>query len=70
MQELKDVKWMEKRTGLTVARVYELVRQGILPCVRFGRQIRFDSQQIEAWIASGGQALPGGWRQEDNEVRL
>ncbi len=32
------------------ARVYELVREGILPCVRLGRQIRFDQQRLRDWI--------------------
>lgn len=45
-------------------RIYELARQGILPHVRLGRQIRIDSEQLELFIKNGGRALPGGWRKE------
>ena len=38
-------------------RVYELARKGVIPCVRIGRQIRFDRDRIEAWIHAGGSAL-------------
>jgi excisionase family DNA binding protein len=44
------------------SRVQELVRQGILPHFRLGRQIRIDQQQLQHFIERGGQALPGGWR--------
>ena len=47
---------------LTPARIYELVREGVLPAVRLGRQVRIDPEALEAWIDSGGQSLPGGWR--------
>lgn len=53
--------------GLSEHRVYELVRQGILPLgvvVKLGRQIRINSERLREWIAGGGQALPGGWRRE------
>ncbi len=45
-------------------RVYTLAREGILPHVRLGRQIRIDSQVLEEFIRGGGKALPGGWRRE------
>lgn len=45
-------------------RVYELAREGVLPAVRLGRQIRFDEDKLRAWIDQGGCALPGGWRRE------
>lgn len=48
--------------AVTPARVYELVRQDVLPHVRLGRQVRIDPDRLEEWIAAGGQALPGGWR--------
>jgi excisionase family DNA binding protein len=43
-------------------RVQELVRQGILPHFRLGRQIRIDRRQLQHFIERGGQPLPGGWR--------
>ena len=36
-----------------------------LSAVRVGRQVRVDSEQLAAWIAGGGRALPGGWRQRE-----
>jgi excisionase family DNA binding protein len=45
-------------------RVYELARQGILPCVRIGeRQIRFDRTALQAWIERGGSVS------QKNEMR-
>lgn len=55
--------------SITPARVYDLARQGVLPSVRLGRQIRFDPERIKAWIDSGGQALSDGWR-HDKEAKL
>lgn len=45
-------------------RAYELARLGILPVCRLGRQIRVDATRLAEWIAAGGQALPGGWKNE------
>lgn len=45
-------------------RVYSLAREGVLPHVRLGRQIRVDSDALEEFINNGGKALPGGWRRE------
>lgn len=50
--------------NVTGARVLELARQGLLPCVRLGRQVRFDPNALADWIATGGKALPGGWRRD------
>jgi excisionase family DNA binding protein len=36
------------------ARVYELIRAGVIPSVRLGRQIRVDEDQLREWIARGG----------------
>ena len=39
---------------VTQPRVYELARSGLLPCVRMGRQIRFDQEKLREWAARGG----------------
>lgn len=52
------------RLGRTKARVYELCRAGLLPHVKLGRAVAFDSDALEQWIADGGSALPGGWKRE------
>lgn len=41
-------------------RVYLLARDGIIPHIRVGRQVRFSAQELEAWIAAGGAGYPGG----------
>jgi excisionase family DNA binding protein len=43
-------------------RAYDVVRQGLVPAVRVGRQLRVDRLALRAWIHAGGQALAGGWR--------
>jgi excisionase family DNA binding protein len=41
--------------GIRVARLYELVREGTVPCVRLGeRQLRFDPEVLAAWSKNGG----------------
>ncbi|HAI20686.1 MAG TPA: DNA-binding protein [Clostridiales bacterium UBA8153] len=49
---------------LSESRVYEACRQGLLPHVKIGRQIRVDQKSLEAFLAAGGQALPGGWKRQ------
>lgn len=42
---------------VSLARLYELSRNGGIPVVRVGRQVRFSSRALSGWIASGGKAL-------------
>ena len=55
-----------RRLGVTKPRFYELVRRGMVPAVRLGRQVRVDAASLEAWIAAGGRALEGGWRRSSD----
>jgi excisionase family DNA binding protein len=48
--------------GVSYARAAELARRNMIPTVRLGRQIRIDPGRFEEFIASGGRALPGGWK--------
>ena len=57
-QPLRDAEWAARTLAVNKARIYELVREGVLPCVRLGRQIRFDESTIRAWIEAGGRTLP------------
>ena len=34
--------------------VYRLVKSGHLPAARIGRDLRFDFQLVEQWVADGG----------------
>lgn len=50
----------------TTARAYELIRLGILPAVKMGRQVRVDANALEEWIKKGGSTQPcetnGDWQ--------
>jgi len=51
---------------ISYARAAELARTGLLPgVVHIGRQVRINADSLEAFIASGGKALPGGWRRKE-----
>ena len=45
-----------EQTELSTHRVYEIIRLGLLPAVRIGRQIRVEEQAFKAWVRRGGQA--------------
>ncbi|RIV17909.1 DNA-binding protein [Alicyclobacillaceae bacterium I2511] len=47
-------------------RVYQLAREGIIPVVHMGRQLRMDEEKLDEFIKSGGKAWPGGSRKEIN----
>ena len=36
--------------------VYEAAKRGDLPCIRAGRYVRFDRDQLVAWAQNGGKA--------------
>ena len=42
---------------VTENRIYELAKRGTIPCVRIGRQLRFDEAALLAWIEHGGTPL-------------
>jgi excisionase family DNA binding protein len=41
---------------VALPRVYELARAGLIPCVRMGRQIRFNEDALREWAARSGTA--------------
>lgn len=49
---------------VTLPRVYELARTGLIPSVRMGRQIRFNEEALRVWAANGGSLQPGAERVE------
>ena len=38
--------------SISKAKIYELVNEGKIPCVRFGVAIRFRREALEAWLAA------------------
>ena len=64
-QKLLSVEAIAERCDIPKSTVYEMARQNrIGGVVRLGRKLRFDPDKFEAWLDAGGEALPGGWRQE------
>jgi excisionase family DNA binding protein len=46
--------------SVSLARLYELARLGVIPVVRLGpRQIRFDEDALTEWVKNGGLAVEG-----------
>ena len=61
-RRLVDAGAIGRRLGLGRRAILYFARQGTIPVVRVGRHVRFDTEQIEAWIQAGGRALVGDWR--------
>jgi excisionase family DNA binding protein len=49
---LLDAREVAEWLGVPVSWVRESARSGAIPCVRLGRYLRFDLEDVEAWIAS------------------
>jgi excisionase family DNA binding protein len=58
LKQLITANEIARMLNVTKARVYDLARQGIIPSIDMGRNIRFDTEQIESWIRNGGKSLP------------
>jgi excisionase family DNA binding protein len=52
--QLQTAKQTAEQLQITTYRLYEMVRLGLIPCVRMGRQIRFNPERIKEWIERGG----------------
>lgn len=48
-----------------VDRCYAIAREGVIPVVRIGRQVRVDQDQLAAWIEGGGWDLAGRAKKDD-----
>lgn len=64
LRRLHRVPEVARILDTTDQRVYEMLRQGILPGVRMGRQVRIDRVALEKFIENGGQSYPGGWKKK------
>ena len=47
---------------VSVPRLYDLVRQQIIPACRLGRHIRIDANRLREHLDAGGRGLDGGWK--------
>ena len=65
VRKLLTAQAVADRLDVPLSTIYEAARQDrIGGIVRLGRKLRFDPDKFEAWLDAGGEALPGGWRQE------
>lgn len=66
MKEVRLLTATEVARTLAVkpARVHQLARAGLLPCIRMGRQVRFDPAAVTEWLEDGGRAWEGGWKRD------
>lgn len=67
-RELFDMDETSAMLGVGKPRAYELVRLGILPHVRLGRQIRVSRRALENFIAQGGCGLSAASRQQSGSM--
>jgi excisionase family DNA binding protein len=51
---LLTAKQVAELLQVTLPRVYQLAREGVIPSVRLGRQIRFEETALREWAARGG----------------
>lgn len=56
--------------SVSLARLYELARLGVIPVVRLGpRQIRFDEEALTLWAKQGGWVQGNGAAQASDAAR-
>ena len=59
LPRLLSAEEVSKHTGLSRARIYELVRSGAIPHVRLGRTVRFSAAALREWLEAGGTGYNG-----------
>jgi excisionase family DNA binding protein len=59
-EEISCLLWNDKQIataiGVTVKRVQELARMGLLPGFKLGKHWRFDPAEVRSWIKSNGKS--------------
>jgi excisionase family DNA binding protein len=51
MDHALTVKELAAMLHLGKTAIYEMVRRGAIPCIRFGYTVHFDPQEIASWLA-------------------
>lgn len=54
LPRLLTAELLARAVSVSTSRIYQLARDGVIPCVRIGRQVRFDPARVVAWLAQGG----------------
>ena len=69
MGELKRADWLKEKLGLDSKQVaYRIARENLVPSVRIGKRLRFDEDEIEAFIQAGGKPLESDEETDDLEL--
>jgi excisionase family DNA binding protein len=50
MQQLENIRWVSRITGLSVSTLYKMTAKNEIPVVRFGRKVMFRPQDIEEFV--------------------
>ncbi|MBM3268918.1 MAG: helix-turn-helix domain-containing protein [Candidatus Sericytochromatia bacterium] len=61
---LLTIQEVAERLRVNVGRAHALARDGVIPVVRLGRQVRVDEDRLQAFIGGGDKGFEGGWRKE------
>jgi len=51
--------------GVTVPRMYQLIRENIVPAIHLGRSVRLDVGMLRQFCETGGKKFKGGWRRRE-----
>lgn len=54
LPRLLTAKEVSSATGIPLARIYQMAREGQMPVIRLGRAMRFDPAAVSEWLAAGG----------------
>lgn len=54
MHRLLTIPEVAELLAVRRSRAYQLARDGVIPSVRLGVQVRVDPARFEAWLRSGG----------------
>ena len=58
--EISCLLWSDRQIaraiGMSVKRVQELARLGLLPGFKLGKQWRFDPEEVRSWVKRNGRA--------------
>lgn len=58
------------RTGIPEPHIRKMINIGVIPqgvWTRLGRRFYINRERLDEFLADGGAAFPGGWRQEPGE---
>ena len=57
---LRRIPDVARELDISIPRAYALVREGVLPAVRLGRQVRVSEAALRRFISKGGKGLGDG----------